>query len=505
MARSAGHDTKSLPSRDSSIRRGGDFAATKRRSPALTASAARCRRKFLNFFPGGFRDSTYLEWERDYKWETHQRWHARLDRDEMRSLLLAGEFSEIAARAVRVEQQARHSMIFSFEKMALRDAVRAESGARAFARGLYEFLYGRGSDQRRFEAWSQVVADLPRRQTRVLTWPLVTVFGFIAQPERHVFLKPLVTRAAARAYRRGCWFGRGFFRLRRRFSRLLAHGLFLQRSDGSSADGRLLDRLGRAGQSRLEHAGRGRQAATRPCGTSRWQSQQRRSPVLVADRDTSVDTCPWQRRQLASTTGTAPSREPDHLRLPAHGEHRGVPQTVFGLEARSATATLSCGTWQSLHVATSGMAAVLPGDVLRGHHVAVHARLRGVAQVRGGPRNVEHEQPRPGQHAEHEETRQPPGAGARGTGGRGASDRAVFPDGRAHSFPIVPEDCGRVKSPPDPNSAVPTDPSAEEIHVVAQPLDFHLFQSQRAADMASTPSPRRWGLARRCPRRARAR
>ena len=48
--------------------------------------------------------------------------------------------------------------------------------------------------------WVEVVAQLPRRQTRVLTWPLVTVFGFIAQPDVHVFLKPNVTRFAARAY-----------------------------------------------------------------------------------------------------------------------------------------------------------------------------------------------------------------------------------------------------------------------------------------------------------------
>jgi hypothetical protein len=39
-----------------------------------------------------------------------------------------------------------------------------------------------------------------RKQTRVLTWPLVTVFGFIAQPEAHLFLKPNVTRIAAREY-----------------------------------------------------------------------------------------------------------------------------------------------------------------------------------------------------------------------------------------------------------------------------------------------------------------
>ena len=50
------------------------------------------------------------------------------------------------------------------------------------------------------ERWIEAVESLPRRQTRVLTWPLVTVFGFIAQPERHIFLKPNVTRVAAREY-----------------------------------------------------------------------------------------------------------------------------------------------------------------------------------------------------------------------------------------------------------------------------------------------------------------
>src|SRR5688500_20118993 len=84
--------------------------------------------------------------------------------------------------------------------MALRDAVKTKSGARDFAEGLNDFLYGRGNAKTKFERWCETVAGLPRRQTRVLTWPLVTVFGFIARPDRHIFLKPNVTRAAARAY-----------------------------------------------------------------------------------------------------------------------------------------------------------------------------------------------------------------------------------------------------------------------------------------------------------------
>jgi hypothetical protein len=34
----------------------------------------RCRRKFLDYFPKGFRDPDYQETERDYKVATHQRW-----------------------------------------------------------------------------------------------------------------------------------------------------------------------------------------------------------------------------------------------------------------------------------------------------------------------------------------------------------------------------------------------------------------------------------------------
>jgi hypothetical protein len=115
-----------------------------------------------------------------------------------RALLARGAYSIVAGQAVRIES--RTNLLFSFEKMALRDAVRSAAGARAFATGLYEFLHGGGTDAARFDAWCAAVAALPRKQTRVLTWPLVTVFGFLAQPERHMFLKPNVTRVAARAY-----------------------------------------------------------------------------------------------------------------------------------------------------------------------------------------------------------------------------------------------------------------------------------------------------------------
>ena len=168
------------------------------RSGARMLSARRCRRTFLKFFPGGFYDATYVDWERDYKWEAHERWRDILGRTRFSDLLGAGAFLEIASRAVKIES--RTNLLFSFEKMALRDAVKSEAGAKAFAEGLFAFLYGRAGDRRRFDDWCAVIGTLPRKQTRVLTWPMATAFGFIAQPDRHIFLKPNVTRRAAEIY-----------------------------------------------------------------------------------------------------------------------------------------------------------------------------------------------------------------------------------------------------------------------------------------------------------------
>ena len=157
-------------------------------------TAKNCRRKFLRFFPDGFYDETYLDWERNYKQAAHDGWERDLNQKQYRALLKAGDFAAIAQSAVRLES--RTNLLFSFEKMAIRDAIKPAAGAKAFAEGLFEFVYGRGD----FEKWCAVVGSLPRKQTRVLTWPVVTVFPFIAKPDTEIFLKPNVTRRAAEEY-----------------------------------------------------------------------------------------------------------------------------------------------------------------------------------------------------------------------------------------------------------------------------------------------------------------
>jgi hypothetical protein len=155
-------------------------------------------KKFMFYFKKGFSTPKYEDWERGYKWEAHIMWLELLNKKVFKSLLSSGDYIEIAKRATRIESKT--NLLFSFEKMALRDAVKTEEGAKAFSEGLFNYIYGGATLENRFNNWVNTVAALPRKQTRVLTWPLVTVFGFIANPDEHIFLKPRVTQIAAEKY-----------------------------------------------------------------------------------------------------------------------------------------------------------------------------------------------------------------------------------------------------------------------------------------------------------------
>jgi hypothetical protein len=169
-----------------------------KKQDTITAERKRCIKKFLYYFPGGYEGEKYIAWEREYKWNAHIAWNENLYKKEFQALLDAKEYDEIARRAIWLES--RTNLLFSFEKMAIRDAVKMGNGAEVFSKGLFEYVYGKKPIEKRFEAFTETLRQLPRKQTRVLTWPLQTVFGFIANPKEHIFLKPMVTKRAAEKY-----------------------------------------------------------------------------------------------------------------------------------------------------------------------------------------------------------------------------------------------------------------------------------------------------------------
>jgi hypothetical protein len=160
--------------------------------------ARECRRKFLHFFPNGFFDESYIKQERNHKWLAHKAWQLSLHYDQFTQLVLAERFEEISRLAIKIE--AGTKLLHSSERTALREVVKHQSFAQLFAVELFNFLHGAEDDDMRFERWCEAVNEIPRKQTRILTWRVITVFGFIAEPWNHIFLQPNVTRTAAREY-----------------------------------------------------------------------------------------------------------------------------------------------------------------------------------------------------------------------------------------------------------------------------------------------------------------
>lgn len=165
---------------------------------ATRSRRERAQRHFLSYYPRGFRDADYLELEREPALGARRAWEAQLDRAEYERLLGAKDYVELAARAVRVVSGT--GLLATFDELALRDATRPPAGAHAFAVGLHAHLWGEGPLEVRFEAFADVLASLPRRRARALSWPLQTVWAAVARPRQDLVLEPETVRRAAEAY-----------------------------------------------------------------------------------------------------------------------------------------------------------------------------------------------------------------------------------------------------------------------------------------------------------------
>ena len=145
---------------------------------------------FLRQFPEGFAGEDYLGEERNYKVAASQELQELLGEQVFRGLLDASNHEEITRRALRVVNLT--NLLFPQEKMALRDGLHAPQSQEAFARALFALLYGEGSFRSRFDRFAACLEELGAAK-----WTAMTYFPFMASPQEHVFLKPMVTQRAA--------------------------------------------------------------------------------------------------------------------------------------------------------------------------------------------------------------------------------------------------------------------------------------------------------------------
>ena len=156
---------------------------------------------FLKHFPQGFEDPAYLgnstSGERNYKLWAHQKWVDTLGNDQARKLLDKNDIEELSQRALSVVSKV--NLLSPYENMALREALKQQGPAKHYFSTLLTFLEAPGVNGEHFEPYAYAVCDLPHEEgrARVATWPVATVLPFLAQPDRHMFLKPIVTQIAA--------------------------------------------------------------------------------------------------------------------------------------------------------------------------------------------------------------------------------------------------------------------------------------------------------------------
>lgn len=175
-------------------------AVGKPKAPAKYPTQQDAVSGFLKIFPEGFNDLAYLgegpTGERSYKVKAHELWKETLNKAEFERLIEAGDFEEAVQRAKRVEGGV-NLLHPQFERAPLWGAVRDPQAAKAFSRGLFEFIYGEEAFEVRFNQFATVLDQLPQPKSSTLKWPGMTIFPFLALPTEHLFMKVEVTKKAA--------------------------------------------------------------------------------------------------------------------------------------------------------------------------------------------------------------------------------------------------------------------------------------------------------------------
>ena len=151
--------------------------------------------RFLHEFPAGFADGRYMEQERDYKLAAHLEFQKELGIQQIRSLVANRDSEGLAKKVLRV--LGRVNLLSAFESAAFHDAMYTDGAVIPFFTELLKILDAKQLSRQILDEYLDAVISLPQPRGKVASWPVATVFPYLAQPATFMFLKPEVTKAAA--------------------------------------------------------------------------------------------------------------------------------------------------------------------------------------------------------------------------------------------------------------------------------------------------------------------
>jgi len=154
--------------------------------------------KFLNKYNGGFPDAWYRSSHRDPRLKQHQLWNQLLGDGKLREL--ADGKPHIAAQHIlKVLDLPDKPLLHAKNELPrLRDSFMHTERMPAFLIGLADLLEADRPTPIVYNAYLTGFAGLAASgQKSPMSWPIVTALPYIAQPDKHMFLKPSSMRNAA--------------------------------------------------------------------------------------------------------------------------------------------------------------------------------------------------------------------------------------------------------------------------------------------------------------------
>lgn len=155
--------------------------------------------KFLATFSKGFDDPKYLgtlkQGERVYKDAIADECRKALGGGEGERLLAGGDVAELRRRLLSL---ARINLLhFNWDQAPLKEGLADDDVAAAFFAALLPVMAAK-PNRDLFEALVKVLDEMPAPGSPVASWPIATIFPYLARPEDHMFFRPTPTLEAAK-------------------------------------------------------------------------------------------------------------------------------------------------------------------------------------------------------------------------------------------------------------------------------------------------------------------
>jgi hypothetical protein len=169
-----------------------------RKVKAAQLTREQAMERFIEKFNNGFPDAWYRSTHRDQRVSQHQTFTARLQPERLRALALSDPRAAGDMLIGVLETPSRSLLNARAELPRLREAFADIKNLPPYLNALADLLEAERPNVKTFEAYVAAMAAFEATaKNSPVTWPLVTALPYIAQPDRHLFVRPTSTQRAA--------------------------------------------------------------------------------------------------------------------------------------------------------------------------------------------------------------------------------------------------------------------------------------------------------------------